>query len=101
MAEVKTRNYGRLIVRTPELINELYTKQQGKCSICGQHMDKSKLGHYRYVEINHNHDYSDGGTSTKRNISLAHGHCNHEKGAIIGNDVKWHGKKVKVKRPYD
>ena len=63
------------------LRQELFTKQGGKCTVCGEKIDESRINDGKYVHLDHVKPYSKGGLSTPDNAALTHKACNLEKGA--------------------
>ena len=64
-----------------KLRQDLFTAQNGLCTICQDTIDESRISDGSYVHIDHIKPFSKGGTSTRDNAALTHAGCNQSKGA--------------------
>jgi hypothetical protein len=64
-----------------ELRRDLFTSQNGLCTICQNTIDETRITDGSYVHIDHIEPFSKGGTSTRDNAALTHATCNQSKGA--------------------
>lgn len=71
----------RSFSKSPALRQELFTKQGGKCNLCGSEIDERRINDGDYVHLDHIMPYSKGGPSTNDNAALTHSVCNLKKGA--------------------
>jgi hypothetical protein len=65
------------------LKESLFESQNGLCAICGNEIDRRRLGDGTYVNLDHVKPFSLGGLSTKDNAALAHAACNQSKGSKV------------------
>jgi hypothetical protein len=65
----------------PSLRRPLFERQGGKCALCLERIDESRLDDGQYVHIDHDRPYSNGGKTELENAQLTHRVCNQEKGA--------------------
>ena len=71
----ETRTFDRAIV------SALFEKQEGKCGICNQEIQKDRLSNGDYAQVDHIKPWSKGGRTTEDNAQLVHAKCNQSKGS--------------------
>lgn len=69
---------------SPSLKPSLFKKQKGKCALCEQTIDETRLNDGTYVQIDHVAAHSKGGATIEANAQLTHSECNRKKGAGAG-----------------
>lgn len=60
---------------------EIYDREQGRCGICGEHVERS------LATLDHVRPISRGGSHTRDNVQIAHGLCNSRKGARLPEEL--------------
>jgi hypothetical protein len=64
-----------------KLKRDLFTAQNGLCTICQNTIDETRISDGSYVHVDHVVPFSKGGASTHDNAALTHAACNQSKGA--------------------
>lgn len=72
---------GRIPFKAGDYIT-VYTRDQGRCGICGEPVDPAD------VEIDHVHPISRGGSHEPKNWQLSHRRCNRLKSARVATDPR-------------
>ena len=68
-----------------ENVQRRFDSQSGKCPICEEELDHTRLSDGSYVHLDHVLPYSLGGSSVRLNMNLVHQRCNASK----GNTFDW------------
>ena len=71
----------RDIKNKEEVKMKLYKQQDGKCALCKESIEESRVSDGSYAHIDHKLPISKGGTDAPENLQLTHANCNLTKGS--------------------